>query len=498
MKDFETILEETGEYGIVQEIKHPIVTLSGLARAKPNEVVMTEGGVLGEVFSIGKDSIKIFIFSKDPVRVGTRVVRTDLYLAVHVGDELLGHVITPLGNSMFKNDEFQKPKELRELDQDVRKIHERARIMKPLSTGVTVVDLMVPLGKGQRELVIGDRKTGKTAFLNTLIRSQINEGSIIIYAAIGKKKGEIKRMVEYFQKQKMMEHIIVIATDSQDPPSLIFQTPYTAMTIAEYFRDKGQDVLVLYDDLTTHAKFYRELALLGDRFPGRDSYPGDIFYVHAKLLERAGNIKFGADGASAITCMALVETIEGDLTGYIQTNLMGITDGHIFFDSNAFYNGRRPAINIAVSVTRVGKQTQTKLKKEVGRILSAFLAKYEKIQNFSHFGTELSPDIVQTLKRGEKLYELFDQHYDMALPGSVQLILLGMVWLGIFDHEETGSMDLYKLALIKAHENEEVRKRLYSYTEADTFDELITNIKSHAEEIITLCKTSSESTPKSS
>lgn len=497
MKDFDTLLEETGEFGIVQEIKHPIVTLSGLPHAKPSEVVLTENGVLGEVYSIEKNAIKIFIFSKDPLKVGTKVVRTNLYLAVHVGEELLGHVITPLGDPMFRNDEFKKPKELRELDQDVRKIHERARIVKPLSTGVTVVDLMVPLGKGQRELVIGDRKTGKTAFLNTIIRTQIAEGSVVIYAAIGKKKGEIKRMVEYFQKEDLMKNMIMVATDSQDPPSLIFQTPYTAMTIAEYFRDKGQDALVLFDDLTTHAKFYRELALLGDRFPGRDSYPGDIFYVHAKLLERAGNIRFGEDGASAITCLALVETIEGDLTGYIQTNLMGITDGHIFFDSNAFYNGRRPAINIAISVTRVGKQTQTKLKKEVGRILSAFLAKYEKIQNFSQFGTELSPDVIQTLKRGEKLYELFDQHYDMALPGSVQLILLGMVWLGIFDHEQPGSMDNYKRSLIDGYKKEEIRTKLDTFVQAESFDQLVTNIKTHAEEIIILCKTNNASTQKS-
>ncbi len=497
MKDFETLLQETGEYGLVQEIKHPIVTLSGLPHAKPQEVVITENGIMGEVFSIERDSIKIFIFSKEPVKVGTKVVRTNLYLAVHVGDELLGHVVNPLGKSLFKNDDFVNPKEVREVDQDVRKIHERARINKPLATGVTVIDLLVPLGKGQRELVIGDRKTGKTAFLNTIIRSQIEEGSVIIYACIGKKKGEVRRMVDYFRKMGLLQRMIVIATDSQDPPSLIYMTPFTAMTMAEYFRDKGQDSVVLFDDLTTHAKFYRELALLGDRFPGRDSYPGDIFYVHAKLLERAGNIRFGKDGASAITCLALVETIEGDLTGYIQTNLMGITDGHIFFDSNAFYNGRRPAINISLSVTRVGKQTQTALKKEVGRILSAFLAKYEKIQNFSHFGTELSPEIVQTLKRGEKLYELFDQHYDMALPGSIQLILLAMIWMGIFDHEESGTLDKYKAQLIKVYQDKTTREKLYSYTQADNFDKLIETVKSHAEEIITLCRTSSESTPKS-
>ena len=496
MFDFKYYLENNGEFGVVQEIKHPIVTLSGLPNAKPTEVVITETGVMGQVFSVERDSIKILVFSKLPLNVGQRVARTDLYLAVHVGEELIGHVINPLGKTMFTGDVFEKPKDIRELEQDVKKIYERARITKPLATGVTVVDLMVPLGKGQRELVIGDRKTGKTAFLNTIIKSQIDEGSLVVYCAIGKKKGEIKRMVEYFTKQGLLKNMIMVATDSQESASLIYLTPFTAMTIAEYFRDKGKDVLVLYDDLTTHAKFYREMSLLGDRFPGRDSYPGDIFYTHAKLLERAGNVKFGADGASAITCLALVETIEADLTGYIQTNLMGITDGHIFFDSNAFYNGRRPAINIAISVTRVGKQTQTKLKKEINGMLSSFLAKYEKIQNFSHFGSELSPEIVQMLKKGEKLYEFFDQHYDMALPGSVQLIILALVWLGIFDHEEPGTIDKYKLALITAYKNEKTREVLKQLTQADTFEALLQKIRSKAADIINLCKINSESTPK--
>lgn len=488
MATYATYLERSGEYGIVEEIKHPIVTISGLPHVRPNELVICETGELGQVFTIDRESVKILLFSKTPVRVGTKVTRTEQTVAVPAGAELIGQVINPLGQPLSAEHKYTKPKQVRELDQDVKKIHERARITLPLMTGTSVVDLMVPLGKGQRELVIGDRKTGKTAFLNTLIRQQIKEGSIVIYAAIGKKKGEIKKMVEYFQKNKFIERLIFIGTDSQDPASLIFLTPLTAMTIAEHLRDEGMNVVVLFDDLTTHAKFYREVSLLAERFPGRDSYPGDIFYTHAKLLERAGNFQH-EKGPVSITCIPLVETIEGDLTGYIQTNLMGITDGHIFFDSNAYYNGRRPAINISLSVTRVGKQTQTALKKEINRELSAFLATYEKMQNFSHFGAELSPQVVSTLKRGEKLYEFFDQHFDLAIPVDVQIVLLGLVWTGFFDDSDRSVMDSFKHKLSEQYEKQTVQKFISELASAESFQRLVEAVTSKKDDIVKLCKT---------
>lgn len=488
MATYASYLEKSGEYGVVEEIKHPIITTSGLPHVQPNELVICETGELGQVFTIDRTSVKILLFSKKPVKVGTKVTRTQQTVAVPVGTELIGQVINPLGQPLSSEHTFTKPKQVRELDQDVKKIHERARITLPLTTGTSVVDLMVPLGKGQRELVIGDRKTGKTSFLNTLIRQQIKEGAIVIYAAIGKKKGEIKKMVEYFQKNKFMDKLLFIGTDSQDPASLIFLTPLTAMSIAEYLRDQGQNVVVLFDDLTTHAKFYREVSLLAERFPGRDSYPGDIFYTHAKLLERAGNFQH-EKGPVSITCLPLVETIEGDLTGYIQTNLMGITDGHIFFDSNAYYNGRRPAINISLSVTRVGKQTQTSLKKEINRELSAFLAMYEKMQNFSHFGAELSPQVVSTLKRGEKLYEFFDQHFDLAIPVDVQIVLVGLVWIGFFDEFNRSEFDHCKQHMSEQYENETHKKLISELASSESFQRLIDSVTSKKDEIAAICKT---------
>jgi F-type H+-transporting ATPase subunit alpha len=490
MSAFESFLEKVGEFGIAQEIKHPIVTLSGLPHAKPNEIVLTESGQLGEVFSIERDSVKVMIFSKDPIRVGTRVTRTGSILSIPVGDELLGQVINPLGEAIYKAAGYRPPTFMREIDQEVKKINERARIVDPLNTGIAVIDLLVPMGKGQRELVLGDRKTGKTAFLNTIIKQQVKEGALVVYAMIGKKKGEIKRMVEYFEAEKILPRMIFIATDSQDASSSIFLTPFSAMTIAEYYRERGQDVLLLFDDLTTHAKFYREVSLLSNRFPGRDSYPGDIFFTHAKLLERAGNVKIGEKGSAAITCLPIVETIQGDLTGYIQTNLMGITDGHIYFDSNVFYNGRRPAINVGLSVTRVGKQTQSKLKKQISSQLTAFLASYEKMLSFSHFGAELSKEMIQNLKRGEKLYHFFDQHFDMVIPQEVQLTMLAMVWNGVFHESTKDEIVAYRKNLV-AHSNDpKVGDMLKKITAVDKFEELIENVSKIQDDLFALCKTS--------
>lgn len=490
MSVFDQFLEKIGEFGIVEEIKHPIATLSGLPHAKPNEIVLTEEGDIGEVFSVERDSVKVMIFAKNPVSVGTRVTRTDNVLSIPVGEELIGRVLNPLGTPIFRAQGYKPPSEMRELEQDVKRVDERARIDEPLNTGVAAIDLLIPLGKGQRELVIGDRKTGKTAFLNTVIRQQLAEGAMVVYAAIGKKKSEIKRMVEYFDQTGMLKNMIFIATDSQDASSTVFLTPYSAMTIAEWFRERGQDVLLLFDDLTTHAKFYREVSLLSNRFPGRDSYPGDIFFTHAKLLERAGKCKVsGGKKVAAITCLPIVETIQGDFTGYIQTNLMGITDGHIFFDSNVFYNGRRPAINVGLSVTRVGKQTQSKLKKQISSELTAFLASYEKMQSFSHFGAELSKEMTQNLKRGEKLYDLFNQHYDMVIPVDVQLVLLGLAWIGAFDENSSDDIDHYKKCMVEKSKDPKIAAMLKNLTSVDKFEQLTENVTKVKDELLNLCKT---------
>jgi F-type H+/Na+-transporting ATPase subunit alpha len=433
---FNQALQKTGEYGIVRQVNHPIVFIEGLPKARTHELILFESGQKGEVFTINRGKIEARIFSHEPIRVGTKVTRTDKQLSIPVGKELLGHAINPLGEPLDPADKFSIPKEFRELDAKPIGISGRKKITEQLTTGVSLVDLLIPLGKGQRELIVGDRKTGKTSLLMTAVKKQAYEGNIAIYVAIAKKKSDIKKMQEFFVQEKIMDKIIIVATSSYDSPSLIYQTPYAAMTIAEYFRDQGINTLLILDDLSTHAKFYRELSLLAKRFPGRDSYPGDIFYVHSRLLERAGNYKYGTSGAVSITCLPVIEIVEGDFTGYVSTNVMGITDGHIYLDSNIYYQGLRPAINIPLSVTRVGRQTLNKLSRDINKNLTAFLAKYDTLQNLSHFGQELTDDVKKDLRMGEIVYSFFNQPYQLTVPKTVQMIILSMILQSIIEDKE--------------------------------------------------------------
>ena len=428
-------------------------------------MILFETGQKAEVFAINRGKIEARVFSHEPVTVGTKVTKTNQLLSIAVGPELLGHTIDPLGEPLDPAASFIKPTELRDLDATPVGISGRKKITKHLITGVALIDLLLPLGRGQRELIIGDRKTGKTSLIMTTLKNQVNEGVIAIYAAIAKKKSDIKRLQEFLVQEKLMSRSIIVASSSYDSPSLIYETPYAAMAIAEYYRDQGIHTLLILDDLSTHAKFYREISLLARRFPGRDSYPGDVFYIHSKLLERAGNFKHPTKGEVAITCLPVIEIIEGDFTGYISTNVMGITDGHIYLDSNIYYQGMRPAVNIPLSVTRVGRQTVDKLTRDVNKNLTSLLADYEKLQNLSHFGQELTDDVKKQLKIGELIYKFFNQPYQLTIPLTIQLIILSMILQGIIDTKET--LDKAKKALITAFLYEQPQKYLIELAIAD-------------------------------
>lgn len=429
MKTINDYLTETGEVGFVSKVINSIVHASGLPSVKPNELILFENGDSGKVISLNQNNIEIMSFSKKPIKVGEKVARTGKNIEIPVGKEVLGQVLDSFGNSLDNHKLIKPAKTVRSIETEPPGILTRRTINVQLDTGVSIVDLMVPIGRGQRQLIIGDRKTGKTNFLLQTIVSAARQGIICIYAGIGKKKIDIKRTEEYFIKNKVMQNVIIIASTSQDPAGTIFLTPYSAMTIAEYFKDQGQDTLLILDDLTTHAKFYREISLLANKFPGRNSYPGDIFYVHSRLLERAGNFLV-KDKDTSITCMPVVESPEGDFSGYIQTNIMSMTDGHIYFDSNLFSEGRRPAVNPFISVTRVGKQTQSASKRSINRELLSFLTLYEKMRKFSHFGAEVTDSIKVTTETGNKLLIFFDQDPNAIIPSSVQVILLTLIWGG--------------------------------------------------------------------
>jgi F-type H+/Na+-transporting ATPase subunit alpha len=483
---FNKLLAKTKEYGVVYQVNHPIVFIQGLPTVRIREVILFESGQKGEVFTINRGKIEARIFSHEPVLVGTRVARTGQLLSVPVGKELLGQIINPLGEPFDETMPFTVPKESRLLEIKPIGISGRKKITTRMATGISLVDLLIPLGRGQRELIIGDRKTGKTSLLMTTIKKQVYEGIVAIYVAIGKKKSDIKKMKQFFVDEKLINQMVIVATSSYDSPSLIYLTPYTAMTIAEYFRDQGIHTLLILDDLSTHAKFYRELSLLARRFPGRDSYPGDIFYAHSKLLERAGNFKHPTVGEVSITCLPVVEIVEGDLTGYVSTNLMGITDGHIYLDSNIYYQGMRPAINIPLSVTRVGRQTLNKLAREANKTLTAFLAHYDKLQNLSHFGQELTDEVKKDLRTGDIIYKFFTQSYHQTVPTVVQLIILSMILQGIIEGKDV--LEEVKWHLLDAYYNRGKQKVLHEITHTDDFNSFNQNIMKNKDSLLNVSK----------
>ncbi|HVZ11498.1 MAG TPA: F0F1 ATP synthase subunit alpha [Patescibacteria group bacterium] len=480
--EYNQLLQKTGEYGVVYQVSHPIVFIEGLPNVRTHEVIVFDNGERAEVFAINRGKIEARSFSHEPIRVGTKATRTDQLLSIPVGQELLGQTINPLGDSLDPTANYVKPKEIRDIDATPVGISGRQKIATQLITGIALIDLMIPLGRGQRELIIGDRKTGKTSLIMTTIKNQIFEGNVVIYAAIAKKKSDIKKLRQFFVNEKIMNKVVIVAASSYDSPTLIHQTPYAAMAIAEYFRDQGIHSLLVLDDLSTHAKFYRELSLLARRFPGRDSYPGDIFYTHSKLLERAGNFKHPTAGEVSITCLPVIEIVEGDFTGYISTNVMGITDGHIYLDSNIYYQGMRPAVNVPLSVTRVGRQTLDKLSRDVNKNLTSFLSQYNKLQAVSHFGQELTDDVKKTLRLGEMINKFFVQPYQLTIPKNVQLIIISMIMQNIIENKE--SLDKIMKGLINAFYDRGKQKILYEVVDAPDMKKFNENIMNNKQNLL--------------
>lgn len=484
MDDYNHYLKQFGEYAEVTEIIYPIVKAVGLPGAKVNEIVLFETGEIGQIHDMSYDSIRILLFSPTAVKVGTKISRTDSQLKIPARNDLFGHILNPFGKSMISEMTDDESNQYLKVDTSPLSIDKRAKITKLLITGTAIVDIVIPIGKGQRELVLGDRKTGKSTFVLSTIKNQIENGAVAIYAAIGNKKSDIKSLEEFMNSSEdLKKNMIVVATSAFDSPGLIYLTPFTAMTLAEYFRDQGRDVLIIMDDLLTHAKFYREFSLLAESFPGRDSYPGDVFHIHAKLLERAGNFKHPEKGEVSITCLPTAETQDADLTGYIISNLMSITDGHIFFDNNVYAKGIRPAINTSLSVTRVGKQTQDKVMKDMNRELGSLFSVYEKVENLSHFGSELSESVKNTLKLGEKIQYFFNQPEGITYPKEVFMVLFCLVWLGMVNTET--EIEDQRSKLSEAMKNPNSKAILEGILQkAESFNGLLREVGNKREELL--------------
>jgi len=440
VSDFKSYLEKTGEIGQIVGLSHSIVYISGLPGLKPGEMIITENGEKGIVHGLGKEIAEVLMFEPEKLKVGERVVRTNKPFQIPVSQGFLGRIIDPLCQPIDGLGPVFGEKKYLSIQREAPGITRRVRVNKPLETGVMVVDLLVPVGYGQRELVIGDAKTGKTTFLLQAMVSQAKEGIICIYVGIGKETSAVKIVEDYLKEMNVFDKTVMVIATSENPSTINYLSPFSGMTVAEYFRDRGEKVLIIFDDLTSHAKFYREISLLIKRVPGRSSYPGDIFHIQAAVVERAGNIKTPDNKEVSITALPVAETLENDISGYIQTNLMAMTDGHIFFDINVFREGKRPAINAFLSVSRVGNQTKTPIDKALAGWIKRKLVEYQRVMGLSQFGVELSLETQKLLDLGKKLEILFNQGPKTIIPRSLQLFLFGLIFFGFWEDKPQNVM----------------------------------------------------------
>lgn len=433
MEKFQDCLEKTKEIGYITSLFHSIAWVTGLPSLKWGEMVITEAEEKGMVYGLKEGVAEILMFETKNLKAGQRVARTGKPFFIESGSALLGRVVNPLLQPLDEMGPVRGEKVVLSIEREAPQIGQRVKINRPLETGWIIVDLLVPLGYGQRELVIGDPKTGKTMFLLDTLVNQAKKGVICIYVSIAKKHIDVKAVEEYLREQGVMKNSLLIAGLPNQPTPLIFLAPFSGMAVAEYFRDQGNDVILVLDDMTTHAKIYREISLLLKRSPGRNAYPGDIFHIHASLMERGGNIKLGNREVS-ITVFPVGETLENDISGYIQTNLIGMTDGHLFFDIDEFRKGKRPAINTFLSVSRVGRQTRGILEQSLANWLQMRLAEYKRALEIVQFGVELPKKTQEIIDLGRKIEMVLHQLPGTSLPRILQLFLIGLLrsefWLG--------------------------------------------------------------------
>ncbi len=405
---------EIESVGVVTRIGDGIAWIYGLSAAGYNEMLEIEGlggrKITAFAFNLGEDEIGAVLLGEDIyVKAGAKVRLSGQVLEVPVGPELVGRVVDPLGKPLDGGPAI-KAKQRSRVERPAPGVLDRKGVHEPLMTGIMAIDATVPIGRGQRELIIGDRQTGKTAIaVDTMVnQSRQKTGVINVYVAIGQKLSKIAALQARLKREGVMDQTIIVATGPSDPAALLYLAPYAGAAIGEYFRDNKQHALIIYDDLTKHAQAYRQMSLLLRRPPGREAYPGDVFYIHSRLLERAAKLSDKL-GAGSLTALPIIETQAGDISAYIPTNVISITDGQIFLETNLFYQGIRPAISVGLSVSRVGGNAQSKSIKSVGGGLKLDLAQFRELAAFSQFSTDLDPETRQIIERGQRLTELLKQ-----------------------------------------------------------------------------------------
>ena len=422
VEDFD-LKAEKKEIGFVSSVGDGIVVINGLDHAMYGEVVVFDNGVRGMVQNIERNRIGVILFGdEEGIVAGSRAVRTNKMAGIPVGDAFLGRVVDALGNPIDGEGEILA-RDYRAIEQPAPGIIDRKTVNVPLQTGILAIDSMFPIGRGQRELIIGDRQTGKTSIAIDTILNQEGKNCICIYVAIGQKESTIASLVENLKRHDAMRYTCVLAATAADPAPLQYIAPYAATSLAEYFMYEGKDVLIIYDDLSKHAVAYRALSLLLGRSPGREAYPGDVFYLHSRLLERSCRLS-DALGGGSITALPIIETLDGDVSAYIPTNVISITDGQIFLESNLFFEGQRPAVNVGLSVSRVGGAAQTKAMKKAAGPLRIDLAQYREMAVFTQFSSDLDDSTKMQLTQGGILMELLKQPLGHPLSLGEQVVTL--------------------------------------------------------------------------
>jgi len=465
---------EWEEIGKVSEVGDGILKISGLTNVQSQEVLVVEAGegkIKAVALNLEEDSVGALVLGDSSlIKSGQTVKRTKQILSIPVGEQLLGRVIDPLGNPLDGKgpifSEKDKP-QFNFLENDAPNVIGRESVNYPLHTGIKAIDSMIPIGRGQRELIIGDRQTGKTAIALDIIINQIQDSPknppICIYVAIGQKESKVAKIVETLKKNNTLSYTIVVSASASTPASFWYLAPFAGCAVGEYFRDKGKDAVVVYDDLSKHAWAYRQISLLLRRPPGREAYPGDVFYLHSRLLERAAKLSKEKGGGS-LTALPIIETQLGDVTAYIPTNVISITDGQIYLESDLFYQGVRPAVNIGLSVSRVGGAAQTKAMKKVAGKLRLELAQFRELQTFMQFASDVDEATKKRINKGKIVTEILKQSDLAPISFEKQVLVLYAALNDYFDK-------------FKPEEMQEIEKKFLEYIE-NLHKDLLEKIKS--------------------
>lgn len=431
ISNFETRLQ-VDEVGTVLTVGDGVARIFGLKNVMAGELVEFETGTTGMVLNLETNNVGVAILGEDlGIKEGSQVKRTKRIVDVPVGDALLGRVVNAIGLPIDGQDEIHS-EHLRQVEIKAPGIIARKTVHEPLQTGIKAIDSMIPIGRGQRELIIGDRKTGKTAVAIDTIINQKGKDVICIYVAVGQKQSTVRRVEDKLRESGAMDYTIIVSATAAETAPLQFLAPYTGCTMGEYYRDSGKHALVIYDDLTKQAQAYRQMSLLLRRPPGREAFPGDVFYLHSRLLERAAKLSDELGGGS-LTALPIIETQEGDVSAYIPTNVISITDGQIYLESDLFNSGVRPALNVGISVSRVGGSAQIKAMKKVAGTLRLDLAQYRELAAFAAFGSDLDDATQKQLARGDRLVELLKQPQYKPVNAVDQVLVIFAATKGLFD-----------------------------------------------------------------